>query len=53
MASTSETPHSAAVRLGCTVDQVGYCARCHGYCHRYGKGGNPLCQSCRKDVQAK
>ncbi|GAA1011547.1 hypothetical protein GCM10009564_32760 [Streptomyces thermogriseus] len=50
-ASTFETPTAAAVRLGCSVDQVGYCARCRAYCHRYGKGGSPLCPSCKKEAE--
>ncbi|MCZ4607384.1 hypothetical protein O3S80_27200 [Streptomyces sp. Lzd4kr] len=47
----AETPYSAAARLGCSVEQMGYCARCRGYCHRYGKGGNPLCATCREVVE--
>ncbi|NUR01382.1 MAG: hypothetical protein HOY79_34105 [Streptomyces sp.] len=43
-----ETPYAAAVRLGCTLDELGFCARCHAYCHRYGRNsGGPLCATCR------
>ncbi|MCX4885973.1 hypothetical protein [Streptomyces sp. NBC_00847] len=47
-----ETPYSAAVRLGCSIEELGYCALCQGYCHRYGRGaGGPLCPSCLKIVE--
>jgi hypothetical protein len=43
---TTETSYAAAVRLGCSNEQLGYCAECQGYCHRYGSGGGPLCPVC-------
>ncbi|MET7887801.1 hypothetical protein [Streptomyces avermitilis] len=49
--TASETPYSAAVRLGCTLEQLGYCALCQGYCHRYGSGGGPLCPACWESVE--
>ncbi|MFB6528699.1 hypothetical protein [Streptomyces sp. NPDC056399] len=29
----------------CPPPLLGRCARCHAACHRYGFGGNPLCQA--------
>ncbi|MCX4707156.1 hypothetical protein [Streptomyces sp. NBC_01373] len=49
--AASETPYAAAVRLGCSIEQLGYCARCQGYCHRYGQGGGPLCPPCWEIVE--
>ncbi|MCX5328985.1 MULTISPECIES: hypothetical protein [unclassified Streptomyces] len=39
----SEPDPSALV---CTGDRVGLCAGCHRKTHRYGSGGQPLCQWC-------
>ncbi|MFC8008709.1 hypothetical protein [Streptomyces cinereoruber] len=36
----------------CPPSLLGRCSRCHAPCHRYGHGGNPLCQSCRATVEA-
>lgn len=36
----------------CPSSLRGRCARCQGLCHRYGQGGNPLCQPCRAEVVA-
>ncbi|MER6186903.1 hypothetical protein [Streptomyces sp. NPDC001652] len=40
---TSEPDPSALV---CSRDRVGQCAGCHRRTHRYGSGGEPLCQWC-------
>lgn len=32
--------------LVCPSDQVGPCSTCHRKTHKYGRGGQPLCQWC-------
>ncbi|MFF4761680.1 hypothetical protein [Streptomyces sp. NPDC001292] len=43
--STDRT--AAAILLGCLPDEVGYCPRCHGLTHRYGRDAQVLCPACR------
>ncbi|MGW5198104.1 hypothetical protein [Streptomyces spiralis] len=38
---------AAALLLGCTPDQVGYCARCRGLTRRYGPDAQLVCRACR------
>ncbi|GGY97545.1 hypothetical protein ACWDE9_24330 [Streptomyces olivaceoviridis] len=38
---------AAAVLLGCTPNQVGYCARCQGLTRRYGPTAQVVCAACR------
>ncbi|MFF3843468.1 hypothetical protein [Streptomyces sp. NPDC001930] len=34
----------------CPPPLLGHCARCQAPCHRYGFGGNPLCQQHQREV---
>ncbi|MFF5404312.1 hypothetical protein ACFY8K_18300 [Streptomyces misionensis] len=38
---------AAAHLLGCRPDEVGYCPRCQGLTHRYGRRARPVCPACR------
>ncbi|MEU6331982.1 hypothetical protein ABZ851_32715 [Streptomyces sp. NPDC047049] len=48
---TTPTP-TPTVALSCPPKEVGRCATCQQPCHRYGHGGNPLCKTCRTNVEA-
>ncbi|CAI7975624.1 conserved hypothetical protein [Frankia sp. Hr75.2] len=37
---------TVAAHLLIPPDEVGPCAACHAYHHRYGPGGRPLCPTC-------
>ncbi|GEC08793.1 hypothetical protein SSP24_64480 [Streptomyces spinoverrucosus] len=37
----------AALLLGCAPDEVGYCPRCQGLTHRYGRNAQIICPACR------
>ncbi|ORT47183.1 hypothetical protein [Frankia sp. KB5] len=54
-ADAARAAHSAvrtlAMHLGITLDEVGPCAACHAYHHRYGPGGGPLCPTCRAAIR--
>ncbi|MEV7991860.1 hypothetical protein AB0O67_08075 [Streptomyces sp. NPDC086077] len=42
------TDRTAAARLlGCAPDEVGYCPRCQGLTHRYGRDAQIICPACR------
>lgn len=50
--ATASTAASGALRtvaahLRVRLADIGPCARCHAYHHRYGRGGQPLCPKCR------
>jgi hypothetical protein len=38
---------AAALLLGCTPEEVGFCPRCQGLTHRYGSRAQILCPACR------
>ncbi|MGW2713175.1 hypothetical protein ACWC4J_29995 [Streptomyces sp. NPDC001356] len=38
---------AAALLLGCTANQVGYCGRCQGLTRRYGPAAQVVCAACR------
>ncbi|MGW3209092.1 hypothetical protein [Streptomyces sp. NPDC001135] len=38
---------TAALMLGCSPNQVGYCARCQGPTQRYGNNAQLACRACR------
>lgn len=38
---------TAALLLGCTPAEVGYCPRCQGLTRRYGSKAQVLCPACR------
>ncbi|MFB9558610.1 hypothetical protein [Streptomyces roseoviridis] len=40
---TSPAPRNLPPQM-CPPEYVGRCAVCQADCHRYGPGGNPLCQ---------
>ncbi|MER6531527.1 hypothetical protein [Streptomyces sp. NPDC001508] len=37
---------TAAILLGCAPHEVGYCPRCLGLTHRYGRNARVLCPAC-------
>ncbi|MFI9611976.1 hypothetical protein ACIHCM_09840 [Streptomyces sp. NPDC052023] len=42
------TDRTAAARLlGCAPHDVGYCPRCQGLTHRYGRHAQIICPACR------
>ncbi|MFK0230855.1 hypothetical protein ACIQUL_34380 [Streptomyces sp. NPDC090303] len=49
------TPLGTPVNLPpqqCPPQTLARCARCFAPCHRYGWGGNPLCQQHQREVAA-
>jgi hypothetical protein len=44
---------TVAAHLGIPVSEVGPCATCRAYHHRYGDGGGPLCPTCLAVVVAR
>jgi hypothetical protein len=42
-----EEPVAQVAEVAQTTSEIGPCARCRRACHRYGDGGNPLCDDCR------
>ncbi|RMB84918.1 hypothetical protein CTZ28_14915 [Streptomyces shenzhenensis] len=37
---------AAAILLRCSPDELGYCPRCQGLTHRYGRDAQVLCPAC-------
>ncbi|MFD5589335.1 hypothetical protein ACFWII_36800 [Streptomyces sp. NPDC127063] len=42
---------TAALILGCSPSQVGYCSRCQGLTVRYGSHAQVICPACRAAEQ--